>query len=78
MLRLVQIWGLWVVANVAVLVAECLQYIGLYAESVAPVALADACIAKADEHFDALAIEAAYRKADRYCRCNRMSDKYEK
>ena len=49
----------------AVLVAEGFQYLGLYAESVAPVALADACIAKADEHFDALAIEAAYRKADR-------------
>ncbi len=73
MLRLVQIWGLWVVANLAVLVAEGFQYLGLYAESVAPVALADACIAKADEHFDALAIEAAYRKADRYCRCDETS-----
>lgn len=64
MLRLVQIWGLWVVANLAVLIAEGLQYIGLYAESVAPVALADACITKADEHFEALAIKQAYAKAD--------------
>ena len=33
MLRLVQIWGLWVVANLAVLVAEGFQYLGIDSDS---------------------------------------------
>jgi hypothetical protein len=57
-MKVAQIWSLWALTHVAVATAECLQFIGLYAESQVPLVLATACLDKVDElcegeqHFD--------------------------
>jgi len=63
--KLIKIWSLWVVTNLAVLIAEGLQYIGLYIESQTPLVIADACIRRADELFEALTVARLYAAADR-------------
>ena len=63
--KLVKIWGLWVVTYLAVLTAEGLQRIGLYIELQAPLVLADACLRRADDLFEALTVARLYAAADR-------------
>lgn len=48
-MKIAKVWGLWIAANLSVVTAECLQFIGLYIESRAPLVLATACLDRIDE-----------------------------
>ncbi len=56
-MRLLKLYGLYVLTHIAVAIANGLQFIGLYAESRVPLTLATVWLDKVDEIYDELFAE---------------------
>ena len=56
-MRLLKLYGLYVLTHIAFAIANGLQFIGLYAESLVPLTLATVWLDKVDEIYDELFAE---------------------